>query len=220
MKRYNERMDFVAHQMAGIIQNISQNRADKKITITDLVDAGKLAYLTVFPGNTVTPQECQIYPFGYHTFYTIFYVKGMDNNVAGVIWAISFAGDGGEEDHTWSSLNGRKNGVWYKLSYANYGEIDRMVTKFSKNVAPSQIHPNLVIQKDEVKIIVECSLLYCTERSFTDGRQCSQVPFQKVFGFYVISPKYVARNGNFYSFFNSVVIFTPKPGLFSETPPQ
>ena len=52
MKRYNERMDFVGHQMAGMIQNISQNRADKRITKADLRNIISAAYTTIYPGDT------------------------------------------------------------------------------------------------------------------------------------------------------------------------
>lgn len=220
MKRYNERMNFVAYQIAQIIQTVSQNRDDTKITVNDLINAWKAAYLTLFPGDTVTPTTRFEYPLGYHVFYTIFYVKGTDDSTASVIWAASFAGDGGNDTILNSDMTENKNGSWYRKSYANYGEIDRMITNFSKNVSPDKIHPDLVIQKDEVKIIIECSLLYCPERNFADGRQCSKVPFQKALGFYFISPRRVGQSSHFYSFLNAAVIFTPKSGLFSETMPQ
>jgi hypothetical protein len=57
-----------------------------------------------------------------------------------------------------------------------------------------------------------------TYYGFVDGRSCKDVSPREAFGFYIISPK---GHGGTYdkTYFNAVVIFTPKPGLFNETPP-
>lgn len=198
--------------MAQYIQTVSQNRGSQRITIMDLINGGKVAYLTIFPSNTLIPVKGFFYPFGYHVFYTVYYVKGVDNGKASVIWAVSFAGDGG-------TSSGRKNGMWYRKSTVKYEEIDRMVTKFLKNVEPSQIHPKLAIKQNEVKIIVECCLLYCTTRNFADGTSCSKKSFKEAFGLLFIFPKY-HQDREFYGFLNSITIFTPRIDLFSDTPPQ
>lgn len=219
MKRWYRKTDFVSKQMAQYIQTISQPRTDKKITLMDLINAGRVAYLTIFPSNTLIPADAYYYPFGYHAFYTIYYVKGLDNGNASVIWAVSFAGDGGANIDGYSEA--RKNGMWYRRSTTKYGEIDRMATKFLKGVEPSKIHPRLTIKQGEVKIIVECCLLYCTERNFADGTSCSKKSFKEAFGLLFISPKYCRQGrSNFYGFFNSVTIFIPRENLFSDSMPQ
>ena len=216
MKRWYRKMDFVSKQMAQYIQTISQTRADKKITLMDLINAGRVAYLTIFPSGTLIPNKGFYYPWGYHVFYTVYYVKGVDNNKASVIWAISFAGDGGT---IIGGGTGIKNGMWYRKSTVKYEEIDRMVTKFLKNVASSQIHSRLTIKQGEVKIIVECCLVYCTTRHFADGTLCSQKSFSEAFGLLFLSPEY-HRQSDWYGFLNSVTIFTPRENLFSDSMPQ
>lgn len=53
IKRYYSQTEFVAQQMANIIQNISQKRENKKITAEDLGYAVALAYQTIYPGTTM-----------------------------------------------------------------------------------------------------------------------------------------------------------------------
>ena len=53
LKRYHDQTEFVAQQMVNILQNISQNRENKKITINDIKRAASLAFLSVYPGNTM-----------------------------------------------------------------------------------------------------------------------------------------------------------------------
>jgi hypothetical protein len=74
---------------------------------------------------------------------------------------------------------------------------------------------------------VECSIFYGIKSGaygFNDGRLCSAVSIGKTLGFWILNPEYSTNyeNGhvsNGFTYFNTVVIFTPKPGLFDETPP-
>lgn len=217
MKRWHRKTQFIANEMAQGIQTISQNRDDKRITIVDLINVGKMAYLTIFPGGTVIPGKAYYYPLGYYATYAIFYVRGIDRGKASVIWGIIFAGDGDRDS------NISKNGMWYNTWYSppssTFGEVNRMVTNSLKNVEPSQIHQKLSIKQGEVKIIVECCFVYCTSRHFGDGTLCSKKSFKEVFGLLFLSPKY-QKDREYYAFFNSVAIFTPKAGLFDDTIPQ
>ncbi len=49
-------MEFVAQQIASIIQNISQSREDKAIKFVDVRNAMKAAFLTVYPGTSMYEQ--------------------------------------------------------------------------------------------------------------------------------------------------------------------
>ncbi|MDR1334133.1 MAG: hypothetical protein LBJ71_02860 [Holosporaceae bacterium] len=73
-----------------------------------------------------------------------------------------------------------------------------------------------------MKIIWECVLCYHRYQSgdwqFSDGRLCRQVPIGEALGFYLLSPKTASARRE--DFFNTVIIFTPKSGLFYETPPE
>jgi hypothetical protein len=85
--------------------------------------------------------------------------------------------------------------------------------KYATNVPPSEIHPNLKIKEGEVKILVECCHCYDTGNGlFSDGRPCRDIPVSKAFGLWVMTVNPSSSGGK--AFFPSVVIFTPKPGLF------
>ena len=67
-----------------------------------------------------------------------------------------------------------------------------------QDASPSEIYPTLKINPNEIKIIFESNVHY------------SQLS----------PPETRGGTGNDGIYFHSAVIFTPKPGLFDETPPQ
>jgi hypothetical protein len=79
---------------------------------------------------------------------------------------------------------------------------------FLENASPAQIYKELKIKKDEVKILVE----------FTNI--CKTSAASQAFGFLMMNPKYSSAYGGLGHYFTSIVIFTPKPGLFRKTPPS
>jgi hypothetical protein len=85
------------------------------------------------------------------------------------------------------------------------------------DVSPSSIYPGFSIQSGQIKILVEVTLHYSSASFyyFTDGRPHASVPAKTAFGFWVLFPP---KKGDAI-YFNTVVIFTPRPGLFDETPP-
>ena len=116
-------------------------------------------------------------------------------------------------------------GITYNPSQVAFDNtINRSNVKNLSNASPSEIYPTLRIEKDQIKIIIECAIHYSQANgySFADGRRTASVsPFQ-AFGLklYKLSPP-VTRGGtnNDAIYFHSVVIFTPKPGLFDGTAP-
>ena len=112
-----------------------------------------------------------------------------------------------------------------QTNYANPNAINQGITKsdypyckvrYKQNVNPSEICSQLKINQEEVKIIIETLIRH--DDSYTDynGKKFSH---KEALGFYLISPKYLAQS-SYYTFFHSVAIFTPQPGLFSENAPQ
>jgi hypothetical protein len=85
-------------------------------------------------------------------------------------------------------------------------------------VAPSAICPELSIKPGETKIIIENCIYFLRASYFrlVDGRTWANISSREAFGFLLLTPK--VQGDVFY--FDSIVIFTPKPGLFDETPPQ
>jgi hypothetical protein len=202
-KRVQAKMEFVAHNMIGMLQNISRNGTPEKITLTNIRNIVTGAYLAFYPGMTMYATGSQCLPLGHFPLGYIYYVIGEDNNTASVIWGVHFHMD-----------NLRAYKVECVGMSASHGY---SYVQYLRKQVPSKIHPKLVIKPGEVKIIVECVCCYHhTVFSFSDGRLCSNVPAKEAFGFYILSPKAKSTDG----FFNSIVIFTPKPGLFDGTVPK
>ncbi|MDR0581293.1 MAG: hypothetical protein LBG04_04255, partial [Holosporaceae bacterium] len=84
--RMKERMEFCAHCAVNMIQNVSQNRENKLITINDIKNACASAHLTVYRGNTVYDPNRKVdgnVPW-VHCF--VYYIKGMSDEKASVLW--------------------------------------------------------------------------------------------------------------------------------------
>jgi hypothetical protein len=93
------------------------------------------------------------------------------------------------------------------------------VVAYLKDAVPSKIHPDLKINPNEMKIIFERALCYHNLNNwmFSDGRLCRNVSIKDAFGFYLLIPKSASARRRDY--FQTVVIFTPNPGLFDENVP-
>ena len=140
----------------------------------------------------------------------IFCVQGNADSTASVLWARRFH---------YSRTGSDPSKVGFDTTIRRTNVLNQ------KNKSPSKIYPTLKINPGDIKIIIECTIHYTRDEvySFTDGRKPSNVSPSEVFGLllYKLSPP-KTRDGitNDALYFNSVVIFTPKPGLFDETPPR
>jgi len=75
----------------------------------------------------------------------------------------------------------------------------------------------LKISEGEEKVIIDSNLWWRTGDKDNTGNTVKTS--REAFKFYLVSPKVTVPCGS-EAFFNSVVIFTPKPGLFDETAPS
>jgi hypothetical protein len=196
--RMNSKMEFVAHEMVGILQNVSQNRANKKITLTDIKHAMFAAYLSIYPGVTMHGTASYHLPLGHFPHGWIYYVTGLAKGNASVVWYVAFYSDGGT--------------IFCDIPSTN--QHSGSIIKCEQDVNPSEIYKDLTIKEGEVKVLIECSLYHHSGLIRTDGRGCSP---REAFGFWMLTPKLQSQNDCGY--FNTVVIFTPKPGLFDATGP-
>ena len=130
MKRYYERMDFVAHQIVQILQNVSNNQPITKAHIQQAVGA---AYLSFYPGKTLYTTSDDTGPFYGPGFAhgKIYYVTCDDNNKASVNWCKQFQLGGGA---TGVGMNPDKIGV----TTTNTAD-DRSSVRYKSNVSPSEI---------------------------------------------------------------------------------
>jgi hypothetical protein len=197
-------MEFCAHCMINILQNISQNRGNKKITFNDVRYAVSGAYLSMYPGKSMHSLSTSkyIHTFGHFPHGHLYYIKGLADGKADVIWCTQFH----------PSYTTTPSALYV---YVNNTQHSASTVKLVKNVQPSAIYPGLTIKPNEIKMILECYSYFTGACYFPDGR--NNVSAREAFGFLILNPKGHGSGG--YSYFNSVVIFTPKPGLFNETPP-
>lgn len=194
-----------------LFNNVSQNRADKKITLMDLRYSVATAFLTLYPGITMYYQN-KGHALGHFPHPVIFYVKGLENGNASCIWRVQ--------------LHPSKAGIGETPQKMDAGVAKNhhqiCTVQYKTDAAPSKIYPSLKINPGEVKIIIESIIFHSGGYPFMDGSS-SDIPLRNIFHFLMFTPKATNLSGNKRSdsgFFNSVTIFTPKPGLFDETPPK
>jgi hypothetical protein len=209
-KHLKKRVEFVTYEIAGMIQNISQRRANKRISLNDLRYCVPGAFLSFYPGTRQFPASYNVFkqPGAWHG--KIFYVVGNANGTASVKWALQYQIVGGSGPNTSPGT--------MTMGVGNGDSDTRYITRVRSNVAPSAICPELSIKPGEIKIIIENFIYFERASSFilvNDSRTWADFSSREAFGFLLLTPK--VQGGEFY--FDSIVIFTPKPGLFSETPP-
>ena len=212
IKRYYSQTEFVAQQMANILQNISKNRSNKKITLNDIRHSASLAFLTIYPGTTMSRigTSGSRHELSHAPRVNIFYVKGESGGKASCKW---FRRILGETTPIWSLFTGAPSA-------------SESTVKNLSNVSPSEIYPTLRIGENEKKIIVEVNLFsghsIMNPNGYVESDKYPTIA-QKAFKCRLVAPKALvkptsANQSGWY--FSSVVIFTPKPGLFDpDNPP-
>lgn len=182
--RYKSQMKSATYYATSMIQNVTNGREDKRVTGRDLKRICWTCFYNIFHGKQIASP----YPRGFYPYNYIYYVKGVTDSTAQVMWRTD-------------KLYPHKDPDDGALSIVNFQSLQSTVKYHVNAVDPKSIHKDLQIKKDEVKIIVESILV--EEAS-------------KKFGFYIFKPKSRTNNNCYY---HTVVIFTPTPGIFSETPP-
>ncbi len=201
LKRYYSQTEFVAMQIAQQLQNILSTRESKTITASDIRNINALAWLSVFPGTSMYYQGSG-FPLGYTWYTHIYYVKGLADGKASCMTRCYVTG-------TYSSSRNPSSVSVSILTNTNPGSL----ISNKQNVHPSAIYPSLTINEGEVKVIVEATLCSINSSNVFKTSNGTSLTAKKAFGFYLLNPS--SKNGTVSHFFNSVVIFTPKPELAS-----
>lgn len=89
----------------------------------------------------------------------------------------------------------------------------------SSDTDSSSIYKSPQIEKDQLKVIIDLCIWMAPNFKMADGTSIGTLPIRRRFGLYVASPPRHSK-GRSDTYFHSVVIFTLKPGLFSETAPE
>ncbi|MBO4405119.1 MAG: hypothetical protein J5821_00130 [Alphaproteobacteria bacterium] len=204
IKRYYSQTEFVAQQMANILQNLAKKRAAEGKTLgpDDLSHAASLAYLTIYPGTTMysTAEGSLRHGLTHCPFFTVYYVEGMSEGKAKCKWGTAFT----------STYNKTPPFRFYKNITAN--QTWSTVTYNSSGVDASTIYPTLKVEEGKPKIILETTLYWTENMADTNGKKVNSA--REAFGLRFVNPK---RLYNLY--FHSVVIFSPNKG-FPEVRPD
>ena len=95
--------------------------------------------------------------------------------------------------------------------------VGNSIIKYKSNVLPEEIYSQLKINSGDIKILIE--LFSQWSASYTNNVGNKKNSLKEALELYIATPKQVRTNPA--SFFNTVVIFTPKPGLFDpDNPPE
>ena len=187
-----------------MIQNVSQNRTDKKITKEDLDRIFKASHMAVFP--CVEQKMKDMVSNDGKTWMTpvVVLFEGTGDNKCKINWfccldiTSNFTTLSYVSRSSWI-IDTAACSLWYK-GYQRIGE-----EQDSKN-----FYPDLKIQKGEIKVVVETNLL----------RRYGET-IKQMFGFYLINPKPIGISYGHEPYFHNYVIFSPRPGIFDPTtPPQ
>ena len=211
IQRYYSQTEFVAYQATQMLQTISQNRSDKKITATDLQNIYTAATLSIYPTTDFSTRKGG-HKWGHFPEITLFYVESDANGIASVVWL--------RRVDLWNYGGVRSSPSEVLVENSNA----RSMVNALSNVEPSAIYPRLSMSANDKKIIVEAKIGYSTSSKycFDNGVTCNNISPRNALGLYLVSPK--ALNNNRYSedcgYFNSVVIFSPNLGLFDSTAPS
>lgn len=201
IKRLYSQTEFVAQQMANMIQNISKKREDKKLNKNDFKHITSLAWLTMFPGMTKYAKS-----LGYVPAMMIAYIEGLDNGNAHCCWRVW---------STYENSTTANSDMHWDIGTDSY---HFHTVHLSNKASPSSIYPSLRVNPGEYKIVLEVALL--THPTWKN--KAGQSTTKQKYGFHLVNPRVNGDRGvaDFHLCFNSVVIFTPKKGLFSETAPS
>ncbi|MBO4405315.1 MAG: hypothetical protein J5821_01135 [Alphaproteobacteria bacterium] len=206
IKRYYLQTEFMAQQMANVIQNISRKRGASdptklKITQIDLAYAFALSHQTMYPGTTMYYSGQ-----GHGSFHlplaNIYCVKGTENGKASCMWRAG----------VWTNSNSVTSPKTL-LHDKTHAGVNNSIINYKSGASPEAIYSQLKINSGERKILIELFSEWATYFKDNFGNQKGSL--KEALGLYVVTPRCKGSN-----FFNTVVIFTPKPGLFDDEGPQ
>ncbi|MDR0632256.1 MAG: hypothetical protein LBF54_03400 [Holosporaceae bacterium] len=177
-----------------MIQNVSSSN---KVTKRHIIDISYTAAMPLGVNNMVTALFC---------------IQGTGTNIAKIMWVAYQCGFNPPQSRSFAILTSG-------ASLASYGWINGW-SKFSTNLKVGVEYPSNQIY-EELKINSGETKMACYTALYTGGNAVSTSAL-KMFLVLDIKADFTGFTGGQKQsiFFPATVIFTPKPGLFSETPPQ
>ena len=207
LKQIQRRMHFNTLCAVSMIQNVSQNRTDKKITKEDLDRIFKASYMAVFSCPEKTLQQISGGKTNDATYFcpVVIMLEGTGNNKCKVNW---YCYIDITDVSCLTKYNSITSGVWRSCSAATLSY--KNVT-LHEEIDAKSLYDDLYIQNGEIKVVVETNVVRYTGKTI-----------KEIFGFHMIEPEpYPGSKGGYAPYFYNHVIFSPRPGIFDPTtPPQ
>ena len=196
--RIQKQMEFIAHEMVNMLQTVSQGQPITGDHYARSIYAAFLAYfgggIRQYKSDDGHAENQNYYCFPHPV---LFCVVGLGNGKAKIAWLMH---------PMWYKLPNDYNEpyVRYQASDKTHKTFSLIKTSIDTETNAIDIWPSLHIEKDQVKMILEVELFFSEPH---------QQNFLKNLKFLLFRPKLSAEC----SFFNTIVVFTPKPGLFNTT---
>ncbi|MDR2782037.1 MAG: hypothetical protein LBB21_06345 [Holosporaceae bacterium] len=183
-----------------MLQNVSANRANKRITKSDIIRIACVAFLPHFGGGTLQYANGNIVK-KYSSVMALFCIQGTGNNKGKMTWSMYQSGISGVANG-FGVFNSGKHNYW--------AEFAKGLT-FGAEYDLDVIHKGLKIEAGEIKIVVNVAIYIDTRFRFSSGVYIKPTP--SLWGFFIFNPK-TGSLDNMQEYFHCNVVFTPRPGLF------
>jgi hypothetical protein len=198
-----KRVELCANCAVNMIQN-----NNRKVTLKDITNISCAAFVPYFGGGEKQYATANTV-YGHSSVVTLFYIKGTGTNTAKIMWYVGQSGLGNPKNRSfWKKTSGTVAG-WTRFAVGLPINTEHSVELIKKG---------LTINNEEVKMIL-VSYLYIDE-SFLMPNKINIKSTPSLWGFLTLDPKADRVNGSQRSYFEAIVVFSPKPGLFDDSGPQ
>ena len=214
LNRYNYLTKFATYQAIQMIQSVTQNRTDKRLTKADFDRIGKAVMLCM--PVCLPPGLKSVYNnIGFSYSLNCAYVQGVGNDRCKVLWTIYTDIHDYEDVHCFSegTAGNRLTGAHAFTLQSRYDRPETIGQEISSTTLWSDLH----IKNGEKKAIIEVTL-YINAGKRKDAINC----ISELIGLFLLKvPGYKGHGQKDQSLFlPSHTIFYPNLGVFTDSPPQ
>lgn len=205
-ERFTFNMKKTGYLMVSMMQVLTPSNKNGFISLAEIKRITSTAFLSFFGDAnkqfSTSSSPPYKYKLGYRGQTLIFCIKGTSDGRAAILWAV-------DAGHISTYSNPQS------VQHSHYSSRSLIKTPLSIPVDPITIHHQLRIKPGELKIILDVSLASGPEESFLNGTPSSSRSSSVKFGFACFPPSKRTNS----TYFNNVIIFTPKGNAFKDTPP-
>jgi hypothetical protein len=211
-------MEFCGHCAVNIIQNIKQRAPDSeeslsKITIQDLKHITATMWLPHYGAGISqysTNEDSQEYimPPGYETTSNLFCMKGTEDGKAEILWCCVLS----------NALLPTYGKIHFENDRTGYTSLKNC--QVGEKYNPEDVYHGFTIYAGETRLILETFVSVGKTLKYPDMTLCTSVSIGKKLKLLFNNPRAKITNDQTSLYFINVIVFTPRAGLFDETPPS